>query len=36
MLVVDGGHSLDSYERWVARTLVAALLPDPTDPTGPR
>lgn len=27
---------LDSYERWVARTLAAALLPDPTDPTGPR
>ena len=28
LLVRTAGYTLDNYEKWVARTLVAALLPD--------
>lgn len=34
MLVHDRGYTLDQYEAWITRTLVAGLLPDP--PRGPR
>ena len=34
LLVRHAGYSLDDYEKWVFRTLAAALLPPP--PSGER